>query len=109
MLDSIPKIDIVDKMRLLGVSIDNSLTFHTHVREIVQKDSSMLQILKQFKHLIPMHATERLYMAYFLPHLTYCSVIWVHCGKRNADKLERLDESILRFVFNDFNIHMINY
>ena len=24
------------------------------------------------------------------------------CGKRNADKIENLNESILRFVFNDF-------
>ena len=42
-------------------------------------------------------------MAYFLPHLTYCSTVWFHCGKRNADIIEKLNESILRFVYNDFN------
>ena len=31
------EIDLVDKMRLLGVSFDNSLTFNTHIKEIVQK------------------------------------------------------------------------
>ena len=42
-------------------------------------------------------------LAYFLPHLTYCSTVWFHCGKRSADIIEKLNESIHRFVFNDFN------
>lgn len=62
-----------------------------------------LQVLKRYKHFIPIHAKKRLYLAYFLPHLTYCSTVWFHCGKRNADIIEKLNESILRFVFNDFN------
>lgn len=62
-----------------------------------------LQVLKRYKHFIPIHAKKRLYLAYFLPHLTYCSTVWFHCGKRNADIIEKLNESILPFVFNDFN------
>ena len=50
-----------------------------------------------------MHAKKRLYLAYFLPHLTYCSTVWLHCGKRNADVIENLNQSTLCFVFNDFN------
>ena len=50
-----------------------------------------------------MHAKKRLYLAYFLPHLTYCSTVWLHCGKRNADVIENVNQSILCFVFNDFN------
>ena len=50
-----------------------------------------------------MHVKKRLYLAYFLPHLTYCSTVWLQCGKRNADVIENLNQSILCFVFNDFN------
>ena len=50
-----------------------------------------------------MHVKKRLYLAYFLPHLTYCSTVWLHCGKQNADVIENLNQSILCFVFNDFN------
>ena len=50
-----------------------------------------------------MHVKKRLYLAYFLPHLTYCSTVWLPCGKRNADVIENLNQSILCFVFNDFN------
>lgn len=36
-------------------------------------------------------------------YLTYCSTVCFHCGKRNIDIIEKLNASILRFVFNDFN------
>ena len=90
-------------MQLLGVSIDKDLTFNVHVKETVRKVSRKLQVLKRYKHLIPTHTKKRLYLAYFLPHLIYYSTVWFHCGKWNAYIIERLNESILRFVFNDFN------
>lgn len=43
---------------------------------------------------------RREYMSYFLPHLAYRPIVWIHCGNRNADKLESLNESILRFHHN---------
>ena len=73
------------------------------VKETVRKVSRKLQVLKRYKHFIPTYAKKRLYLAYSLPHLTYCSTVWFHCGKQNADIIETLNESILRFVFNDFN------
>ena len=48
-------------------------------------------------------AKKRLYPAYFLPHLTYCSTVWFHFGKQSADIIEKLNESIPHFVFNDLN------
>ena len=93
-------IDIANKMQLLGVSIDKDLNFNFHVKENVRKVSRKWQVLKRYKHLIPTHAKKRLYLAYFLPHLTYCSTVWFHCGKRNA---MNPNESILHFNFNDFN------
>ena len=87
---------------LVSVSI-KILILNFHVKETVRKVSRKLQVLKRYKHLIPTHAKKRLYLAYFLPHLTFCSTVWLHCGKRNADIIEKLNESILRFVFNDFN------
>ena len=70
--------------------------------EPAEQVSCKLQVLKRYKHFIPIYAKKRLYLAYFLPYLSSCSTVWFHCGKRNADKIEKLNESILRFVLNDF-------
>ena len=71
-------IDIANTMQLLSVSIDRDLNFNVHVKETVRKVSRKLQVPKRYKHFIPTHAKERLYLAYFLPHLTYCSTVWFH-------------------------------
>ena len=69
----------------------------------IRKVRWKFQVLKRYKHLILTHSKKRLYLAYFLPHLTYCSTVCFHCGKRNIDIIEKLNASIVRFVFNDFN------
>ena len=53
-------IDIANTMHLLGVSIDEDLNFHVHVKGAVRKVSRKLQVMKRYKHLIPFHAKKRL-------------------------------------------------
>ena len=96
-------LQLSSSMKLLGITIDNALNFRMHVSELVRKVSNQLQILKRHKRLIPTGAKKRLYEAFILSHLNYCSIIWNHCGKKNADKLEKINERCLRFVFSDFH------
>lgn len=43
----------------------------------------------------------RLYKAFVLQHLQYCSLMWHFCGTRNCDRFESLNKRILRYIFND--------
>ena len=36
-----------------------------------------------------------------MPHFSYCSSVWNCCLKEDSDRLERLHERALRYVFND--------
>ena len=38
-----------------------------------------------------------------MPQFSYCSSIWNSCLKEDSDRLERLHERALRYVFNDFS------
>lgn len=38
-----------------------------------------------------------------MPHFTYCSSVWNSCLKEDSDRIERLHERALRYVFNDFS------
>ena len=40
----------------------------------------------------------KLYKAFILPHFYYCSSVWHFCGARNADKVDNLNNCILRFI-----------
>ena len=37
-----------------------------------------------------------------MPHFIYCSSVWNSCLKEDSDRLERLHERALSYVFNDF-------
>ena len=38
-----------------------------------------------------------------MPYFTYCSSVWHSCLKEENDRLERLHESALRYVFNSLS------
>ena len=90
-------------MHLLGVSIDDNLNFNDHNTNITRKVGNQLQVLKRDKKLIQVSAKAILYKAYILPQLNYCSIVWHHCGKRNSDKLEKLNQRCLRFVYDNYH------
>ena len=90
-----------EEMKLLGVTLDKDLNFSTHVADIVRKVGNQIQVLQRHKNSIDVNTKIRLYNAYVLPHLTYCSIIWHYCGQRNSEKLEKLNQRALRFIYND--------
>lgn len=101
-LDS-QEISAVSEIKLLGITIDKELKFDSHLASIVRKVSNQLQVIKRHKRLLDTNSKIKLYNAYFLPQLNYCSIVWNFCGQRNSTKLDKLNERSLRFVFNDFN------
>ena len=56
-----------------------------------------------FRKLIRREILFKLYKAYILPHLYYCSSVWHYCGARDADKLEVLNKRIVRFIPGDYS------
>ena len=71
---------VEDSLDLLGMTIDNQY---------------------RFRNLICTATKLKLYNAFILPHLQYCSTVWHFCSPRNCDKLESLNKRALRIVFND--------
>lgn len=40
---------------------------------------------------------------FIISNFSYCPLVWHFCGKTNSDKMEKIQERGLRFVFNDFD------
>ena len=87
--------------KLLGVHIDERLNFNNHVASICKKISKQIAVISRFRKLLSIQTKLTLYKAYILPHFTYCSTVWMHCGKTASDKLEKLNKRALRLIFND--------
>ena len=61
----------VIKHKSLGVQIDESLNWCSHIDTISKKMSASLAILKRVSHFIPFHARVNIYDALVMPYFNY--------------------------------------
>ena len=94
-------IDQKPEITLLGVALDDQLSFSSHVSNICRKASSQTGVLLILRNLIPKSAKLHIVKFAVLPHLTYCQTVWHFCRSSDARKLERIQERALRAVHCD--------
>ena len=90
-------------LKLLGVTLDDELSFSTHISDICKMASKKVGVLVRLRNMIPREAKLQLYKSAILPNLTYCHIVWHFCKAADARKLERVQEQALRAVYNDRN------
>ena len=92
-----------DNVELLGIVIDNKLTFKSYISKLIKKTGKQIDVFNRFKHILSFSSKIRIYRAFIMPQFSYCSSIWNSCLKEGSDRLERLHERALRYVFNYFS------
>ena len=91
---------------LLGIDIDNLLTFNRHIANLCKKAASQLNVLKRLSRSTG-HTERKLIMqAFTLLNFNYCAMIWHFCSESNTAKIEKMQERALRLVLDD---HISDY
>ena len=75
------QLDYISQMKLLGVIIDNSLSFKAYVKEICRKVNIIISILRRIRKFIPFDIMVKLYKAFILPHFIYASPLFIGLSK----------------------------
>ena len=94
-------IDQKPETTFLGVTLDDQLSFLSHVSNVCRKASSQTGVLLWLRNLIATSAKLHIVKFAVLPHLTYCQTVWHFCRSSDARKLERIQERALRAVHCD--------
>ena len=82
-------VKLVNKSRLLGVTVDDRLTWSPHLSEVKKSFANKLNLLRKSKFL-PKSVLEQFYLSIILPSITYGLVIWANGSNelfRSIDKL----------------------
>ena len=66
----------VQHARLLGVIIDETLSFKKHIESISRKVACAIYSLRKIRHLISQKIATSIYYTIIFPHLHYCITIW---------------------------------
>ena len=69
-------------VKYLGVQIDEHLTFHAHLKTLVQKLSRAVGMLAKVRHYVPQDTLKNIYFAIFTSSFKSGSMDIVHCWKK---------------------------
>jgi hypothetical protein len=92
-----------DCVKLLGVTVDSSLNFNVHLRNLCIKISRQINVLSRIAKYLTLEGRKAIYHSFILSNFGFCPIIWHFCSKANTDKLERMHHRALKFVHQDFD------
>ena len=94
-------IKLEDTVKLLGVTLDNELNFDTHISNLCKKAATQLNILKRLRSFIGFEQKKVLVQSFVYSNFNYCPLVWYFSSMKSLQKIEKLQERALRFLYND--------
>ena len=88
---------------LLGIEIDHSLTFNTHIANICKKAARQLAVLKRLGHFLIRQGKLAIFQSCITSNFNYCLLIWHLCSQSSTKQLAKILERALRFIYNDYS------
>ena len=87
-----------DTLKILGVVLDSKLTFKEHIKKQLNKACAKASALWRIHKFVSKDVLVRLYKAYVLPHLDYCSPLLLGVGNTETTKIETTNYFVLRTI-----------
>ncbi len=88
---------------LLGVHIDQQLSFNYHSTEMCQKASYQTRALARLSGMLNVESKFLIFNAIVVSNFMYCPLIWHLCSVSDSKKVDKIQERALRYVLSDFN------
>ena len=71
--------------KLLGIVIDDHLSWDDHIHYLLKKMSPKLGLLRRLSFTFPPDVLSSLYMSIMQPHIDYCISMWGSCSQTNIN------------------------
>ena len=94
-----------EKMKLLGVTIDNKLNFEEHVTIICKKANKKLHALARVAKYLDNNKLRILMKTFIDSQFNYCPLIWMFHSRQLNNKINKLHERALRIAYKDSTLN----
>jgi hypothetical protein len=105
-LDSQPSVNIghdsikqVRHSRVLGVEIDENLSWNKHIENVVKKVTSGIGAMRRIRDFVDRETLSSIYNALIRPHFDYCSEVWDTLVGLSS-RLKKLQNRAARIIMN---------
>jgi hypothetical protein len=87
-----------DSVKILGVTLDATLSFDKHVSAICQSCNFNMRALRHIRPLLSHDTANELACSIVASRLDYCNALLFNTSAHNIDKLQRLQNNLARIV-----------
>ena len=87
--------------KLLGIKIDNKLSFDEHITDLCCKATQKLHALIRVARFMTLHQKRIIMKAFINSQFGYCPLVWMFCSRKLNNRINRIHERALRTVYSD--------
>ena len=91
-------------MKLLGVEIDNKLSFEKYISTLVKKVGKQLNAISRIQEFMGFEEKEILLYNFVYSNFNYCPLVWHFCSRKSVKKIEKIQERALRILTTTFPV-----
>ena len=88
------------RIKLLGIHMDNRLSFDYHVKQLCKKTSKKLYALHRIFKDVETSKWRVLVNAFITSQFSYCSLIWMFRSRRMVHGINKIYERVLRLIYS---------
>ena len=99
----------VSSQKILGVTIDQKLSFDDHIDELCNKLSQRIAVLSKIKWFLPLEQRKAFYNAMIKQTILYASNVWSACSIGNLQRVFRLQRRRCARIILDANTQANSY
>lgn len=88
----------VAEIKLLGVTLDQTMSWTTHIGNIVTTMSRNVSLIRRNAHFMSLETRKFIVQSLVLCHLDYCSTVWASAAKKDLDKLQVVQNRAARLA-----------
>ena len=85
---------------LLGITIDNLLTFNEHIDNICRTANYKLHALRRIRKYLFLEKAKLLCNAFINSQFNYALSVWIFCSKKQYLKIQQIHHKALKVVYN---------
>ena len=97
------EIDNQNEVELLGITIDNKLTFNKHMSKLCRKASKKLHALTRVAKYMTETQRKSVMTSFIYSQFQYCPLIWIFHNREFNNRINKIHERAMRIVFRDYN------